>query len=470
MKAIKFGTDGWRGVVSFDFTLPRVLLVAEAIRQYLLTKNLLNRPLIIANDTRFLAPEISALVGNYLLDRGLDVKMIRGFTPTPVTAFAVLSNSACGAIMLTASHNPYYYLGVKFIPYYGGPAEDEITEQISNAILELSQAPFGVPEFSPVFKGDFIDVKEAYFNHVSTLVNGSAIKSLHARMLYSPMYGCGQGFVTGFLKRYDVEVHRMHVGRDVLFGGILPDPNPSNLKLLVPKLKELGLELGFATDGDADRFGIVTKDGDCFGANHILPLLAEFLISIKQKKGALVRTVVTSHLLDEVGKHFNVPVVETPVGFKYVGKHLREGALIGGEESGGISIQGHVPEKDGILSILLTLEMIATYGESLPAIYKKLTSRFVPYSYERIDLNLKSNQRKEVMVKARRFIETGSFLGERIEEVKTIDGLKVTFEDGSWVAFRESGTEEVLRVYFEAPTEQSFKRLKKQLRYFLQKC
>jgi len=470
VKAIRFGTDGWRGVVGFDFTLSRVLLVADAIREYLLAEKIADRPLIIAHDTRFLAPEICAQVGNYLLSRGLDVKMIRGFTPTPVTAFAVISNSACGAIMLTASHNPYYYLGVKFIPHYAGPAEDAITEQISQAISELSRVPRSVPEFSPVFKGDFIDTREAYFNHVSTLVNGSAIKSLHARMLYSPMYGCGQGFVSGFLKRYDVEVHRMHVGRDVLFGGILPDPNPKNLKLLVPKLKELGLELAFATDGDADRFGIVTREGDCFGANHILPLLADFLISVRQKKGALVRTVVTSHLLDEVAKHFNLPIIETPVGFKYVGKHLREGALIGGEESGGISIQGHVPEKDGILSILLTLEMIATHGESLPTIYKNLASRFVPYTYERMDLSLGSNQRKEVITKAERLIETGSFLGEKIDEVKTIDGLKVVFEDGSWVAFRESGTEEVLRVYFEAPTEPSFKRLRKQLRHFLEKC
>lgn len=467
MQPIAFGTDGWRGITGFDFTFERAILVCEAIWQFLIEENRQSQLLIISHDTRFLAPELALRIASYLLSRGCKVCLIRGFTPTPVTAFAVSHLDSAGAIMLTASHNPYYYLGLKFIPHYAGPADTEITDRISEIVSLLTKEGFSPPASISEPECEFIDVSEDYFNHIEKLINGASIKTLHARVLYSPFYGCGQGYVSGFLKRYGIEIHRVHIGRDVLFGGLLPDPSPGNLNLLLPLLKEKGIPLAVATDGDADRFGMINAHGQYFGANQVLPLLADFLLSVRRERGALVRTVVTSHLLDDVAKEHKVALEETKVGFKFVGKRLREGALIGGEESGGISIRGHVPEKDGILSILLALEMIATSGMPIEKLYQELVSRHHPYVYERIDLRLPDEPADKLMSMVEQALEDGHAFGQAVARVNSLDGIKFILDDGSWVAFRKSGTESVVRVYLEGIDEPAFNSLKKHVKRFL---
>ncbi len=467
VEEIRFGTDGWRGIIGFDLTFNKLIAISEAIRLFLCENKLDGKPIVLSHDTRFLAPEFCAQIANYLSSKGCEVCLLEGYTPTPVTAFAVLHLKASGAIALTASHNPYYYLGVKFIPHFGGPAESDTTGRISEIVNSLLMENFTAPELPDVYKGKRLNLKEEYFNQLEKLVNGAIIKSLHARVLYSPFYGCGQGYVSGFLNRFGVEVRRLHLGRDVQFGGFLPDPSPKNMKLLLPFLREEGLELGVATDGDADRFAIITQEGQYFSVNQILPLLADFLITTRRAEGSLARTIVTSHLLDDVAKEHHVELLETPVGFKYVGKCLREGALIGGEESGGMSIKGHVPEKDGILSILLTLEMIATSGMKLLELYENLTRRSNHYHYERIDIRLTEEEANNLLHKVEGFSEGSSAFGERISSVNSIDGYKILLASGSWVVFRKSGTENVVRVYFEAKNEASFKRLKNELKRFL---
>ncbi len=470
MNGVKFGTDGWRGIIGFDFTLDRIITVAEAIRQYLVETSHAEKPIIISHDTRFLSPEFARQTANYLTSRGMETWLLEGYTPTPVCAFAVMKHKACGAIVFTASHNPYYYSGLKFIPHFAGPAETETTDRISEIVNSLLSEGFSVSTPPTEFKGKKLDVKEEYFDHIGKLINGAAIKTLNAKVLYSPFYGCGQGYVRGFLDRYSIEVHRMHLGRDVIFGRLLPDPSPENMKLLLPRLRELKLDLAVATDGDADRFGIMTPEGEYFGANKILPLLADYLIGVRKMEGALVRTVVTSHMLDDVATFHQMEGIETKVGFKYVGKCLRDGALIGGEESGGISIKGHIPEKDGILSVLLTLEMVATSGMSLTELFKKLAELHHPYVYERIDLRVTEEIRAKILDSAREASMKERAFGYTVSAVKDLDGIKIILENGSWVAFRRSGTENVLRVYFEGRNEDAFERLKKELAKFIRAC
>jgi len=469
MRPIRFGTDGWRGIIGFDFTFPRTVLVTEAVRRYLQERKLTDRPFVIGYDMRFLAEEFAANAANYLASLGMTVKLFAAPVPTPVCAFAVKRERAAGALMFTASHNPYYYLGIKFIPEYAGPAESDITDRIGQIILELEHEGFVAPELDYRWKGERYSAMEAYFEHLDTIVNTAVFARFPFRLLYAPLFGCGQGWLGGFLRRSGIEVTRVLAGRDVLFGGLQPDPSPGNLAPLAQKLREDNLDLAVATDGDADRFGMLTPEGRYFGANQVLPLLAEHLVTTRGLEGAFVRTLPTSHLLDDVAAAHQVPLVETPVGFKYVGLELRQGALIGGEESGGISVRMHVPEKDGILAVLLTLEVMATAGESLPSLWTGISERYHPYTYERIDVAV-SEEQKMAMVDAAAGMEgEPRIFGREVARRSHVDGYKFVFADGDWVMFRASGTESVVRVYFESPHPDSFKKLRKEVTGFLRK-
>lgn len=470
MRPIRFGTDGWRGVIGFDFTFARTVLVAEAIRQYLAEQKLAERPLVIGYDMRFLAGDFAANAANYLVSRGMEVKLFAVPVPTPVCAFAVMHEQAAGALMFTASHNPYYYLGIKFIPEYAGPAESEITDRIGEIIAQLEAEGFVAPELNRRWQGEKFTIKEAYFERLDTIINTPVFAQLPFRLLYTPLFGCGQDWLGPYLKRQGIEVEKTQMGRDVLFGGLQPDPSPANLAPLAKRLKEEKLDLALATDGDADRFGMMTPDGKYFSANRVLPLLAEHLASTRGMEGALVRTLPTSHLLDEVASAHHLELIETPVGFKHVGRELRRGALIGGEESGGISVRMHVPEKDGILAVLLMLEVMATAGASLPSLWKGISKRYHPYTYERIDVSVNEEQKAALLAAAAELEGETRIFEREVSRTSQVDGHKFVFAGGEWVMFRASGTESVVRVYFESPHPESFKKLRKEVTGFLRKC
>ncbi|OPX21223.1 MAG: hypothetical protein B1H03_07370 [Planctomycetales bacterium 4484_113] len=467
MRPIKFGTDGWRGIIGFDFTFPRTVLVAEAVRQHLIERKVAERPIVIGYDMRFLADAFAANVANYLKSKGMEAKLFGAPVPTPVCAFAVKHEKAAGALMFTASHNPYYYLGIKFIPEYAGPAESEITDRIGEIIAQLEGEGYSAPELNYHWEGGRYRVKEAYFEQLDCIVNTGAFARFPFRLLYTPLFGCGQGWVEAYLKRHGIEVEKTQTGRDVYFGGQQPDPSPANLAPLAKRLKKEKLDLAVATDGDADRFGMVSSEGRYFGANQLLPVLAEHLVTTRGLAGALVRTLPTSHMLDEVAAAHQLELIETPVGFKYVGRKLRDGALIGGEESGGISVRMHVPEKDAILAIVLALEVMATAGESLPHLWKSLSERYHPYTYERIDVSVDERRKAALMAAVRKMADQSSVFRREIAEVSRIDGLKFVFTDGSWLMLRASGTESVVRAYFESPHPGEFKRLRKDVTGFL---
>jgi len=468
VEPIRFGTDGWRGIISFDFTFPKTVIVAEAVRRYVAETGLTARPLLIGYDNRFLAAEFAFNAANYLAASGQPTAVFAAAVPTPVCAFGVRHRQAAGALMFTASHNPYYYLGIKFIPCFAGPAEAPTTERITAIIRELEAAAFSPPPLNAEWHGERLDLRADYFSHLDSIVNAPALASLHGRFLYAAFHGVGAGWLDGYLRERGVSVEPRFAERDVLFGGRLPDPSPANLQLLQEELATSGYDLAFATDGDADRFGALAPDGTYFGCNQVLPLVADYLLTVKGRRGPLVRTVSTSHTLDSVAAAHGVELKETPVGFKHVGRLLREGALIGGEESGGMSVAGHVPEKDAILSIVLLLELLATAGGQLEELWRQFGQRFGHRHFERLDLELAPEAKDQLMTRVAAQAAGEKFLGRPVAQRVTIDGVKLVFSDSSWVLFRPSGTEAVVRVYVEAVDAHSFRELRESVVSYLE--
>ena len=458
---IKFGTDGWRGVVADDFTFDNVALVGSAIRTYLEETGQGDNPLLIGYDRRFAAERLAAHLATHIAKLGQPVVKVAEPSPTPVVAFGVKHLQAAGAIMLTASHNPYYYQGLKFIPYFAGPAMPDTTDRIT-ALIQQQAAGFEPPALCLTFNGERAALKEAYFESLSSLVNAPSLPSSGWRVMFNAMHGLGVGFLDEYLRRAGMDVVTINGQRDVYFGDSLPDPSPQNLAPLVGRMAEQNCDIMLATDGDADRFGIMDREGHYFSANHALPLLADFLIRYKKQSGDLVRTVSTSHLLDSVAREHNLKLVETSVGFKFIGDYLRRGGLIGGEESGGVSISGHVPEKDGILASLLMLELAATTGDDFQTLYASLMQRLGPRAFVRIDQELPAKD-KDKLLAALKQLEEPKFAGKKIASRNLIDGVQFEFEDGSWVLMRGSGTEPLVRIYIEVTTPDSLPRFKTQI-------
>jgi len=458
---IKFGTDGWRGIIADDFTYDNVALVGTAIWHYLKEAGQAAKPVLISYDCRFAAEAYAAHLAHVIVRLGGKVVVVDGPCPTPVVAFGVLHLEAAGAIQLTASHNPYYYQGLKFIPDFAGPAMPETTDRITQLIKELA------PEFEPPallteWNGETVSLREDYFAHLDKIVNAHSLVSGGWRVLYNPMHGVGTGYLDGYLERAGLEVITINGARDVYFGGGMPDPSPDNLKPLAAQLIEQDCQVLIGTDGDADRFGIVDPEGHYFSANHALPMLADYLISYKKLTGDLVRTVATSHLLDAIAAHYDRRLIETAVGFKYVGAKLREGAMIGGEESGGISVKGHMPEKDGILASVLMLELAATRGDTLHNLYQSLQAEYGSCAFIRVDQQMPDEQKERLFTELASH-DKDTFAGRKIERRIKIDGYKLVFEDGSWAMMRASGTEPLVRVYLEAATPDALAKLKKQV-------
>ena len=455
---IKFGTDGWRAVIADRFTFDNVALVGTAIHHYLDESGQTGKPLLIGYDNRFSAEHYAAHLANYLHSEGRQVVVMQAACPTPVTAFGVQHLGAAGAVMLTASHNPYYYQGLKFIPHFAGPAMPETTDRITALIGELAPS-FVSPRTTTEWGGETINLRKAYFDQLDTIINPPSIASLGRRLLFAPLHGTGTGFLDGYLRERGVDVVTIGGERDVLFGSGLPDPNESVLKKLQPALERHECFMLAATDGDADRFALMDREGGYYGANQLLPLLAEYLLSYRKLSGPLVRTVCTSHLLDAVAREHGLELIETRVGFKYVGDELRRGALIGGEESGGLSIKGHIPEKDGILATLLVLELIATSGEELQSLLGSLHNKYGDWRYRRLDLHLPAEKKSDLLARLESVEHT--FLERKIARREQLDGTKFIFEDGSWIMVRASGTEDVLRIYMEAPGTKQLQKLSK---------
>ena len=358
MANIKFGTDGWRAVTGEDFNSENVTLVTNAIAKYIFDKFGLDKKIIIGYDPRNQADVLSKLCADILVQKGFHVLYSKKVIPTPVLAFNAKYLNAC-AIMFTASHNPPEYLGLKFIPDYAGPATSEITDEIVKNIGETI-------ENSLEGSFEYYDFSKAYFEHMENLIDFDAIKKSHTNIIFDGLYSATIGYFDKILKDNGIKFKTLHMKHDPNFGGGMPEPKPKYMQELIKQVQNSVNSVGFANDGDGDRFGVIDEKGNYVTPNEIIAILLMHLTKNKGLKGSLFKTVGASTLLDIVAEKSNVELIETAVGFKHVGEAMRKyNPVIGGEDSGGLSIQGHIPEKDGILANLLILEAMSYEHKTL---------------------------------------------------------------------------------------------------------
>lgn len=448
---IKFGTDGWRSIIADQFTYENVELVTKAITGYIKQEYPPEKPVIIGYDTRFMADKFAERAAKVLNENGLDVLMTNRDAPTPVVAFSAKHLNSAGALMFTASHNPPEYCGIKYIPDYAGPATSDITDIIVSNVEKLQQGDSSfLAKSNRVGSTEKFDPKPEYFKWVRKIINFDKIKQNPVKVYYDPMYSTGRGYLDELLNECGCDVTVLHNWIDPLYGGNMPEPKVEFLGEVVELIKKNPNSIGFGNDGDADRFGVINEDGCYLMPNMVIAVLLRHLIENKGFKGSVVRTVATTHMLDMLAKKYGLPIHETPVGFKHVGQIMRkENVIIGGEESGGLSILHHIPEKDGIVANLSIVEAMAYENKSLVQIQKDLKDEVgCEFFNERLDLRVNESVKKEFV---KRFAENPpkSVAGSVVERVSTIDGAKLYFEDESWILTRPSGTEPLLRIYFE---------------------
>ncbi|MBD2201470.1 phosphoglucomutase/phosphomannomutase family protein [Calothrix sp. FACHB-1219] len=458
---IQFGTDGWRGIIADDFTFPNVRKVTRAIASYLETAYSKDRPVLVAYDTRFLADKFAQTAAEVLADLGWTVKVTDRDCPTPVIAYNARHLNSAGALMFTASHNPAPYCGIKYIPDYAGPATPEITDTIVANIESASDVP---PSDSPSGSISIFDPKPDYLQFIYTLIDVETIKKAQLKVKYDALYSTSRGYLDEVLQQSGVQLESFHTWRDVLFGGGMPEPKGEQLVELVEAVRADKADLGLATDGDSDRFGIVDEQGNVLTPNTVLLLLARHLIKNKGKTGAIVRTVATTHLLDNFAAKYGLPIYETAVGFKYIGEKMRETTvLIGGEESGGLSVIGHIPEKDGVLADMLVAEAIAYEGKPLSQLVKEaIAEADGPLYNNRLDLHLTEAHKTAVIDSFTKNPPT-EVAGIKVKEVGRKDGIKLYLEEGSWVLLRPSGTEPLVRVYLETNSPEKLKTIAQEM-------
>ena len=456
MAKIKFGTDGWRAIVGEDFTKENVAIVTKAIAKYVLETFGIDKKIIIGYDPRNMADKFSLQCAEMLTNIGFDVLYSDEIVPTPVLAYNAKFLNAC-AIMFTASHNPPEYLGIKFIPDYAGPATSDITDKIVANLgqdVEVQRDGYFVTE----------DFQPDYNDHLEKLIDYNKIKSLKTNIIYDGFYSASIGYFDKLLEKHGIKFETMNMFHDTNFGGGMPDPKPKYLQDLIEKVKAEPNSIGLANDGDADRFGVINENGEYVSPNEIIAILLMHLTKNKGYKGSIVKTVGASLLLNKVAEKLGVEVIETAVGFKHVGEAMRKyNPIIGGEESGGLSIQGHIPEKDGLLANSLVLEAMAYENKSLVDLQKDLYD-FVGCRFynDRVDKKLNNTEEiKPILEKARSLSSVGKY---NIIKTDTKDGVKIYLDDNtSWILVRPSGTEPLLRIYFESDTPEKISELEKEI-------
>jgi phosphomannomutase len=445
---IKFGTSGWRAIIADDFTFANVRLATAAIAEHVRSRNP-NATLIVGHDTRFFAEEFTRTAAEILREYGIRVLLCDGPTPTPVIALEILRRKVDGAINFTASHNPAEYQGLKFSGPDGAPALPEVTKDIEARAVKLGERAPAKPNDKPFEK---IDPRDSYLERLAQLVNFKSFSKGKFAVVTDALHGCGAGYLDRALSAHGVDVQALRTDRDVLFDGSGPDVSEENLRPLRDAVLAKKASAGLATDGDADRFGILDSDGAWMQPNHILGLLYDYLIESRDWKMPAGRSVATSHLVDAVAQLHGTTVIQTPVGFKYIGKLIEQDKIaLGGEESAGLTIRGHIPEKDGILACLLVAEMIAvrraSLSEQLRILFKRVGREFWP---QRTNLHLPDDVKLRAVDRLKADFKT--FIGRPVKNLERTDGLKMEFANGSWVLLRLSGTEPLLRIYTEAAT------------------
>ena len=451
--SIHFGTDGWRGVIAEDFTFANVRLVARAIARYLLAHEDFLQGILVGYDCRFLSDRFARTAAEEVAACGIPVRLATSYTPTPAVTFAVRSRGAAGAIVITASHNPSAWNGVKFKGSYGGSAAPEIIKKIE---VELARAESLPGAESGAAGLEMADLVEPYLQQIERVVDFKAIANRNFLFVADPLYGAARQCLARLLERNGVRCYEIHGQADPLFGGLHPEPIPPHIQEAQRVVVELGADAGFATDGDADRIGAIDRSGQFIDSHQIFAILLRYLVEVRGMKGGVAKTFSTTKLVDKLAAKYSLPLYETPIGFKHiVDWMLSTDILIGGEESGGIGIPSlGGPERDGILNAVLLAEAMTHYGKSLGELVAELHREFGPHYYGRVDLPLRPGQKERAIEEASRN-GLNHFAGFDVLRREDLDGIKMYLKNGAWLLVRPSGTEPLLRVYAEADSSET---------------
>lgn len=442
--SIRFGTSGWRAIIADQFTFSNVELVANAICSSLKESGFATgSKLIVGSDTRFMGEQFAALASKIASGHGFEVLVCTSPVPTPTLSHAIRVNGAAGGINFTASHNPPEYQGIKFSTSDGAPALPEITQKVESLIET------GVGSGTDKGSIQEYDPRPSYLADLETKVRFDEIAKAGGTYAYDPLWGTGRGYLDKILKEKGLAIETLHDWRDVTFGGKSPEPGEAQLAELKAKVLNEKLTLGLATDGDGDRFGIIDSNGEIIAANQIVALLTDYLAESRGWKEGVARSVATSHMVDRVAKARGIKLYETPVGFKYIGELInRNEIILGGEESAGLSIKGHYPEKDGLIACLLVAEAVAVRGSSITEQLNELYGRIGKLESGRIGVRLTDEIAAGLKEKLGQ--EPAAIGGRTIKSINRMDGVKFIFADGSWMLMRPSGTEPIVRIYAES--------------------
>lgn len=473
--SIKFGTSGWRDIIAEGFTFPNLRICTQAISDQIFREKNHNRPIMVGYDTRFLSEHFAKEVARILANNGLEVKLSNRDVPTPAVAYQIILNQAAGGINITASHNPFSYSGLKFSSSWGGPALPEATKSIENmcSIMEESDVAMTPKSEDDVLTAKLVqpyDYRPAYIKHLKSLLDTDAFKGRRLKIVVDALYGTARGYLAEFLRELGCDVEVLHERRDVYFGGTGPDPSEKGLQDLIAAVKKSKAHLGLACDGDADRFGVVDQGGILYQPNDVLPLMARYLHQSRGWTGIIARSVMTTHAMDAVARKYNLEIKETPVGFKYIGEIMQEAASIvpatdgefvmGGEESGGFTMRGHVPEKDGVLACLVLAEMVAaskqTISELIESLHAEVGTRITRRLNIQATTQVVSSLREKFSSKPPTDIN-----GLHVHRIVDIDGFKFIFQGGNWLGVRFSGTEPIVRLYLEGQSQDALDTLAK---------
>ncbi|HEY8476079.1 MAG TPA: phosphoglucomutase/phosphomannomutase family protein [Chloroflexota bacterium] len=463
MTSIRFGTDGWRAVIAEDYTFSNLLVVAQATANYLQQSGKASRGLVVGYDTRFLSDRFATTVAEVMAGNGVPVWLFNQPEPTPVASYTILVKQAAGNVIITASHNPYYYNGYKVRPEYAGAASPEIIAAIEQNVVEvqasgrIQRLPLAEAERRGLVQR--LDPRPAYVQQIERLVDLDRLRRAGLTIVADAMFGAGAGYLHALLSGGKTRVIEIRNVRNPLFPGINPEPIPANLEALMEAVRERRADVGLATDGDADRIGVVDERGTFINQLQVYALLLLYLLRVREERGAAVRSVTSTIMADILGEQYGIPVIETPVGFKYIGpKMVETNAIMGGEESGGFAFRGHIPERDALLAGLYLLDLMVSLQRPMSGVVEFLREQVGAWYYDRLDIHFSPEQRQAVLERLERAHPERAD-GVRIVDVVTRDGFKFVLEDRSWFLIRPSGTEPLLRIYAESTSPERVERL-----------